>query len=413
MARNWGGVVKNLGGFKFSGDFRLRSDAIFRSGNKVAGPAQNVRERYRLRLNMDRELSEQFSAHVQLSSGPINNPVTLDSEFGGISARQPFFILEVYADFHPNKNLSLRAGKMPEVFADNLRFLFDDDIRFNGFQEIAKLPLNSNVLGIKSVEFRAGQYILTNPNVQILSPTSPLTSIGLAPGTNVRSSKLFHQGFGILGDIKDVWSHQFFADVQWYRNPNQIALASTPEGFPVLVNRALGLALSGGLTGVGNAMTTPGGAIYSAPNFQIVRINYRITHKGWKLGDRDLPAWLDLQASRNVGTSQLRDAFMATGSLGEVKKFTDVRLLYIFSIKDANALISQVTDDDLGTNSGVNIATHHIRVDLGLTRFLQWQNLLFIQDERRVSNPAAKFFVPLQRGASTQYRVQSQFQFNF
>ena len=28
---------------------------------------------------------------------------------------------------------------MEEVFADTMRFLWDDDVRFNGFQQIAKL----------------------------------------------------------------------------------------------------------------------------------------------------------------------------------------------------------------------------------------------------------------------------------
>ena len=91
----------------------------------------------------------------------------------------------------------------------------------------------------------------------------------------------------------------------------------------------------------------------------------------------------------------------------------DVRFRYQFAIKDANALISQFTDDDLGTGSGVNIAVHALRVDLGLTRFLQWQNLLFIQTERRASNPAEQFFVPLQRGAHVTYRYLGQLAFSF
>ena len=72
-----------------------------------------------------------------------------------------------------------------------------------------------------------------------------------------------------------------------------------------------------------------------------------------------------------------------------------MRPLYQFAIKDANSMISQFTDDDLGTGTGVNIAVHALRFDLGLTRFLQWQNLLFLQHERRASNPAGQFFVPL------------------
>lgn len=413
LGKSLDGALKNLGGFKFSGDLRFRTDGIFRSGNSVAGPQQNLRERYRLRLSADKALNGQFDTHFQLASGPANNPLTFDTDFAGMTVRQPFFISEVYADYHPNSKVSLRGGKMSEVFADNSRFLFDDDIRFNGFQEIVKLPVAKNPLGITLVELRGAQYFLSNPNVQILSSSSPFVSAGFVPGTKVRDANLFHLGFAIFGDISSGWSHQFFGDLQWYRNPNQIALASTTAGFPVLVNGTFGLALSEGLGAGGTATTTPGGAIFSARNFQIARINYRITHKGWKIGDREMPVWLDLQAARNLGTSKLRDAFMGTLNVGDVKKFGDVRFLYIFAIKDANAMISQVTDDDLGTGSGVNITTHHIRVDLGLTKFLQWQNLLFVQDERRPSNPADLFFVPLQRGTETQYRVQSQLQFTF
>jgi len=104
---------------------------------------------------------------------------------------------------------------------------------------------------------------------------------------------------------------------------------------------------------------------------------------------------------------------MATLNVGEVKKFGDVRFLYLYSYKQANSMISQLTDDDLGTGTGTNLRTHLIRVDLGLTKFFQWQNLLFIQDELSPNDPARRFFVPLQRGAETTYRIQSQFQFNF
>jgi len=41
----------------------------------------------------------------------------------------------------------------------------------------------------------------------------------------------------------------------------------------------------------------------------------------------------------------------------------------------------------------MNSATHHFRADPGLTSFLQWQNLFFVQNERS-NDPAALFFVP-------------------
>jgi hypothetical protein len=153
--------------------------------------------------------------------------------------------------------------------------------------------------------------------------------------------------------------------------------------------------------------------MYNASNFQIVRMAYRLERKGITLRGREVPVWLDFQASRNVGAGKLRDAVMASANLGAVRAFGDVRFLYQFTIKDANALISQFTDDDLGTGSGVNIWVHALRFDLGLTRWLQWQNLLFIQGQRRASNPSERFFVPLPRGANDTFRYLGQLAFSF
>ncbi len=407
------GALLSLGGFKFSGDFRFRLDAQLRSSNQIAAPLQNVRSRYRLRMNVDKELDPRFQFHLQLSTGALNNGLTNDQDFCCTVAKHPFSIAEAYVNFRPNSRIALRGGRMEEVFADGSRFLWDDDARFNGFHQIVRIPLESGFLGLKSLELRAGEYILTNPNIVILAASSPFVRAGFQPGRKVRDSALFHPGVVLKGDLGSRWEQQFTADVQLYRNPNQVQLASLDGGFPVLISNGLGIVLSGPLTGKGNATTTVDGAIFSARNFQIAHFAYRVETKDLKLGERAMPFWLDFQLSRNTGTSKLRDAVMASANLGAVKKLGDVRLLYQFAIKDANSLISQFTDDDLGTGSGVNIAVHAVRFDLGLTRFLQWQNLLFIQHERRPSNPAQQFFVPLQRGAGATFHFLGQLAFTF
>jgi hypothetical protein len=203
------------------------------------------------------------------------------------------------------------------------------------------------------------------------------------------------------------------ADLSLYRNPNQIQLSSTAAGVPLVVNNSLGFQLAGPLGATGNATTTPGGAMYSAPGFQIVRLAYRLENKAISIGGREMPAWLDFQVSRNVRARRLRDAIMATANLGDVQGWGDLRFMYQFAIKDANSMISQLTDDGLGAGSGVNIRTHALRFDLGVTRFLEWQNLLFIEGQRRGSNPSEQFFVPLPRGANQTFRYQSQLAFSF
>jgi uncharacterized coiled-coil protein SlyX len=412
------GQALKIGPFRFSGDFRLRADAIFRSASEPPDPplqhVQNVRARYRLRLNFDTDLYPTLSFHGQLATGAINNPLTLDQDFTSTTARHPFFLNEAWVDYHPNKSIQLQAGRVQEIFADNSRFLFDDDIRFNGFNEKYILPFKKNGAVVTSVEFRAGQYILTNPNVAVIAPNSPLAHAGEVVGTAGRSANLFHQGVLLNQQFNKEWGDQIGVDIQLYRHPNQILLASTAEGLTLLIQPGLGLALSGPLTGSGNATTTPGGAIYTAEGFDIARLSYRLNYAGFKIGDHNYPLTFNLQVARNLGTGlSERDAMLAAVQLGRITKRGDKSLLYLFTIKGANSLISQVTDDDLGTGTGVNIRGHHLRFEYGLAKKITFQSLFFTQRAIRSSGDFPNFFVPLSAFTPRTYRFQQQLVFAF
>lgn len=413
-------AIKRVGPFRFSGDFRLRADAILRPAFTNPGPGQtalphvqNVRGRYRVRLNFDADPATWLSFHGQLATGPVNNALTFDQEFGSAITRHPFFLSEAYVDFHPVRWFSAQGGKLPDVFADNSRFLLDDDVRFNGFNEKFIYGFAKKPAGFKSIELRAGQYILTNPNIAIVTNAN-LGLTGAVIGSTGRGSEMFHQGLLINQQLSERVAQQFGGDIQLYRNPNQIQFASTQAGLPVLVQGGLGLALSGPLAGTGNATTTPGGAIYTARNFQVARLTWRLDHKGFKHGEYEYPLAVNLQVARNLGTGQReRDAMFAALSLGKVKNRGDQAFSYLFTIKGANALISQLTDDDLGTLTGVNIRAHHLRYDLGLAKGIQLQSLFFIQNELRSSGQYPNFFVPLNAFTPRQYRLQEQIVFTF
>ena len=415
------GKVLAIGPFRFSGDFRLRFDGIFRKADPTppAGFAalthqQNARMRYRLRLNFDTDIDSKVSFHGQLATGPTNNALTMDQDFGETATRHPFFISEAWIDFHPNKATQLQAGRLQEIFADNSRFLFDDDIRFNGFNEKYTVAFKRNGLKISNLELRAGQYILSNPNVAIVTAGSPLAQAGAVIGSTGRSSNLFHQGVLINQKFNDRWSSQFGGDLQLYRNPNQIQLASMANGVALIVQNGLGIALSGPLTGTGNATTTSGGAIYTARNFQIARLTYRLNWAGFQSRGRAYPVTFNIQAARNVGVGlKERDAILASLQIGKVVNRGDMAFLYVFSTKGANSMISQVTDDDLGTNSGVNIRTDHFRFDYGLAKKISLQSLIYIQRELRNSGDFPNFFVPLNAFTPRQYRIQEQIVFTF
>ena len=172
------GQAMKIGPLRVSGDFRLRFDGIFRSASAPGDPplahVQNTRARYRLRLNFDTDLYPTLSFHGQLATGAINNPLTVDQDFSALTTRHPLFINEAWIDYHPTKAIQIQAGKVQEIFADNSRFLFDDDVRFNGFNEKYVASLKKGFGYFSSIEFRAGQYIFTNPNVAVITPGSPL-----------------------------------------------------------------------------------------------------------------------------------------------------------------------------------------------------------------------------------------------
>jgi hypothetical protein len=416
---------KGLAGFKLSGDLRLRSDNIFRSSNSVTPtPQQNVRARYRLRLNVDKAVDNIIDTHLQLSSGTYSNPLTFDTDFSGTISRGPLFISEVYGDVHPNQNLSFLGGKMSEVFADNARFLIDDDIRVNGFQEIAKSQSTSSSLGKVVFEFRAGQYIFTNPNVQVLpsaaqcaSATPPANcayvSAGYTPGQKVPSTNMFDQGIVVTASPSERWTHQFTMNVELWRNPNSIQLASVAAGYPVLANTYYGLTLAGPISGTGNGTTTKGGAIYTANSFHVGQVAYRFDFNGWKSRRQAFPVSLEFHGAKNFGADFYGNAAMGQIAAGETKKFGDVAFKYGFFYKEANSMISQITDDDVGTGTGVNLRTHMLRMDVGLNKHMAWQNLVFIQNELAGNDPARNFYVPVVKGTGTLYRYQGQLQFTF
>jgi len=405
--------VLKLGPIRLSGDFRLRYDAILRRATVAADPplahVQNARMRYRLRLNMDTDINPVVSFHGQLSTGPINNALTQDQDFSSTVAHQPFFINEAWIDYHPNKTVQLQGGRVQEVFADNSRFLFDDDVRFNGFNE--KVSFGK---GNTSIELRAGQYWFSNPNVAVITAGSPLATAGAEVGTIGRSANLFHQGLLWNQKLGERWSQQLGADVQVFREPNQIQLASTAAGVVFIVQPGLGLVLSGPMTGTGNATTTSGGAIYTAEDFHVARLTYRLNHSGFRVGEHAYPVTFNLQGSRNFGTdANERDAMLAALQIGKPTKRGDMSFLYVLSIKGANSIISQLTDDDLGTGTGVNLRTHYFRWELGLAKKVTLQSLVFVQRELRNSGQFPNFFVPLNAFTPRQYRFQEHLVFSF
>lgn len=407
-------VLRNLGGFRFSGDFRYRFDLQDRSANSTAAALQNARSRYRARLNIDKDLlysetSDRPLAHIhfQISTAPYNNELTNDTDFSGFGTKAPFSLAEAYADFMPLKNLTLRIGRTQEIFADNRQFIWDDDVRFNGFHETYRFAGKNGLFG----ELRAGQYILTNPNVQIVPAGSPYLGAGYALGQRIPSSDLFDQGVVVGTNLGKKWRTDFTVGYSTIREPNQIQLASTAAGQGLVTNAILGAAISSNLGATGNATTTAGGAIYSATGFDVLHYGGNLYYSGTSWKGHNFPFVLFLQGTHNTAASSQNNGYMLGASIGQAARLGDVQFQYAYFYKPANAFVSQFTDDDVGTGTGVNIKDNTIRVNFGITRWLAWENRLFIQ--HGISRSGPNFFVPLPQGYNTVFRYQSHLAFTF
>jgi hypothetical protein len=418
-------INSNLRGFRLSGDLRFRTDLLFRAANtdlppsdNRATPAQRARERYRFRLNVDKDLffSDKSArplahAHVQLATDPFNNPSTMDTDFTGVATRAPISIAEAYVDFMPLKSLTFRVGRTPELFGDNRQFVFDDDIRVNGFHETYRWTGKSNGLFF---QLGSAQYILTDPNVQIVPAGSPFLSAGYKQGQRVPSAALFDQGLTVGSNVGKKWSHNETINYMVYREPNQLALAATASGAALFATSSVvGATLTGNLPETGNALTTAGGAMFFADSFHIVRGGVNLNYSGSQWRGHNFPFQLFLQGTHNTGATIDENGYMMGAALGQAARLGDFQLQYQYFYKPANAFVSALTDDDVGTGAGVNVKTHEVRLNFGLSRFLAWENRLYIQRGISVNNPAINYFLPLQAGYRTQFRIHSQLVFTF
>ena len=401
---------------RVSGDLRFRYDLQARSSNSTAGPLQNSRERYRLRVNFDKDLFTKDAGadplvklHAQLATEPFNNPITMDTDYAGIDTRAPISVSEAWIDLAPLKGLTLRAGRTPELFADNRQFVWDDDVRFNGFHETYRYASKNGLF----VEAKAAQYILTNPNIPIVPAGSPFLMAGYSLGQRVPSSAMFDQGITVGGNLNKKWTINALVNYNVIREPNQIQLASTAAGFPALTSPVLGAALTGALPQVGNATTANGGAIYFADGFNVIHGGLNLNYSGTQIYGHNFPFQLFLQGTRNTKASIDQNGYMLGAAFGQVARLGDVQVQYQYLYKPANGFISQFSDDDVGTGTGVNVKVHHIRLNLGINRFLVWENRVFFQTGISRSNPAINYFVPLQQGYKLSTRLQSQFLFTF
>ena len=137
--------VKKFGPFAISGDFRLRAEPF------IGGPTDQslvrTRTRYRLRINVDTKLSQDFSGGLSLASGDANDPISTNQNVDGFYTRKPFFIDKAFINYNPHQftNLTLVGGKFTYPWY-NTELTWDKDLNPEGVAQTLALNTDTPVL---------------------------------------------------------------------------------------------------------------------------------------------------------------------------------------------------------------------------------------------------------------------------
>jgi Putative porin len=134
--------LKKLGPLSFSGDFRLREDAFY-GGPSDRSLDQNL-QNYRLRFNVDAQLSDDLSGGFTLASGNINDPTSTNQTLTGFYARKPIALDKAFIQYRSSyfKPLSLVAGKFSYPWY-NTELTWDKDLNPEGFGQTLNFQLKS------------------------------------------------------------------------------------------------------------------------------------------------------------------------------------------------------------------------------------------------------------------------------
>ncbi|MEK6281485.1 MAG: putative porin [Acidobacteriota bacterium] len=149
--------VSEIGGIRFSGDIRLRSESFFGLSNNLAtagNPAAlgneltpRHRMRIRARLNMRGTISDEFDWGMRLASGSFSDAISTNQTLTDFYNRKPFALDQAFVTYKPKRmpGLRLQGGKFepPWTFTE---MTFDNDVMVEGFNESYSRTSKKSVL---------------------------------------------------------------------------------------------------------------------------------------------------------------------------------------------------------------------------------------------------------------------------
>ena len=155
-------ALENLvGRFRFNGDVRVRGESFFQEGV----PDRN-RARIRVRLGLDGQLNEDFTAGVALATGSLGDPTTTNETLTNVFDRKTIGLDRGYVTYNPvaHRWLSLTGGKFAYQW-QRTAVTGDPDINPEGFNEKFSFDLNAGPL--KNVTAQGIELLYNESNISV------------------------------------------------------------------------------------------------------------------------------------------------------------------------------------------------------------------------------------------------------
>lgn len=330
VTREKSSLEKTFDRLSFYGDLRLRHESSFNLDDQ----RDRHRERVRLRLGTDYQITDELSAGARLVTGNADDPRSPHTTFGNGFGKLGIALDRAFATYRPSRvdGATFTAGKFGHPFYQNPVYpelVWDADVQPEG----AAAGYSVSGLGrLTKLDLWAGEYILIE---QALAKESLASVAQAATQFRLREDFLANLAVG----------YYFYSD-------------PTPDGASTVFK-----------SNAGNAtvdLDANGQADAFQSDFGILNPIFALTYNGWKM-----PVVLSGEYILNTLANIDQDTGWAAGvSVGKAQTKGDWRLYYQYQEVERDAAFSPFSQDDFlfGANHrshlfGVN---HQLANSIGL-----------------------------------------------
>lgn len=217
--------ITDLARFNERGPYEVASINSVGSPLLASPPLLNTRQnrnnqlRFRARLGVKAQLSDQWSAGVRLASGSSKSPVSTTDNFGGGFSKKDFWLDQAWLNYKPASWASLTAGRASNPFVST-DILYSSDLNFDGVSAVFSKPLPDSPFALRGA---LGAFLIENTH----NPGEPGVR-DIHGGSEGESKTKWLLGAQIGGDWKINAEQQLGAHVAYYTFRNIEGQLSEP-----------------------------------------------------------------------------------------------------------------------------------------------------------------------------------------